>query len=548
MMINGLLVKGYRGFTQEVTIENCAKINVFIGKNNSGKSNVLRFIHFLQHVKGIKSINSNNKVIVGEHDFLGQKIEYGFQVNHEAISDDTHKIHASKIISIIAEDNSLWIRYQMDKKGAVSHDLDSLKALLCEKLDNDSSNSLLRECLGRYGGNHEGRCSELAGFIAQSFNFDYKNLYIPEIREIRSGANGKGHHDGGDLISRLRRIQNPTLENRETSIKIYSKINKFLADILGEADARYEVPSEREEIYVTIDGKTLPLANLGMGITELVIMAAAATTTHDTVLCIDEPELHLHPELQKKFIQYLDAETDNQYFIATHSNALLDYQNTNVYSTKLVSGNTIVEMLKSRKSKTDVLADLGYRASDFFQSNCVIWVEGPSDRVYIKKWIESKSKYIEGTHYSLMFYGGSLLKHLSYDSPLEDFVALSRINHNSIIVIDSDKADAEADISEVKKRVKSEFEANGAHVWITAGRSIENYLPKDRLVAVIEKMCPKSKRECDWGAWVPLTSLCQSPEKVAIAKNIVVGESDYSVLDLDTQISAVLKVIGEANR
>ena len=33
----------------------------------------------------------------------------------------------------------------------------------------------------------------------------------------------------------------------------------------------------------------------------------------------------------------------------------------------------------------DVLDDLGAKASDIFQSNGIIWVEGPSDRIYIKK-------------------------------------------------------------------------------------------------------------------------------------------------------------------
>ena len=33
-----------------------------------------------------------------------------------------------------------------------------------------------------------------------------------------------------------------------------------------------------------------------------------------------------------------------------------------------------------------MLNDLDVRASDLLQSNGIIWVEGPSDRIYIKRW------------------------------------------------------------------------------------------------------------------------------------------------------------------
>ena len=32
----------------------------------------------------------------------------------------------------------------------------------------------------------------------------------------------------------------------------------------------------------------------------------------------------------------------------------------------------------------EISSELGYRASDLVQSNAVIWVEGPSDRIYVR--------------------------------------------------------------------------------------------------------------------------------------------------------------------
>ncbi len=44
-MIKGIDIKNYRGFGHDTQkIPNLSKINIFIGRNNCGKSNILRFI------------------------------------------------------------------------------------------------------------------------------------------------------------------------------------------------------------------------------------------------------------------------------------------------------------------------------------------------------------------------------------------------------------------------------------------------------------------------------------------------------------------------
>jgi len=52
MKLDGIAISGYRSFGSElVKINDLAKINIFIGKNNSGKSNILRFCKHLSKIR-----------------------------------------------------------------------------------------------------------------------------------------------------------------------------------------------------------------------------------------------------------------------------------------------------------------------------------------------------------------------------------------------------------------------------------------------------------------------------------------------------------------
>ncbi|MEZ4770015.1 MAG: hypothetical protein R2844_16480, partial [Caldilineales bacterium] len=72
------------------------------------------------------------------------------------------------------------------------------------------------------------------------------------------------------------------------------------------------------------------------------------------------------------------------------------------------------------------------RASDILQANCIIWVEGPSDRIYLKHWLRTIAPELdEGIQFSIMFYGGRLLSHLSADdAEIDEFISLRKINQN----------------------------------------------------------------------------------------------------------------------
>lgn len=124
------------------------------------------------------------------------------------------------------------------------------------------------------------------------------------------------------------------------------------------------------------------------------------------------------------------------------------------------------------------MTDLDIKASDLLQSNSVIWVEGPSDRVYLNKWISLlDSKLIEGYHYSIMFYGGCLLSNITFenqDIANSGLISLLKLNRNCFVIMDRDGTTDISNLNQTKQRIIEELGLE--RVWVTKGREIENYL------------------------------------------------------------------------
>lgn len=226
----------------------------------------------------------------------------------------------------------------------------------------------------------------------------------------------------------------------------------------------------------------LPATSLGAGHRSLLSMCHAILRSD--VCFIDEPDVFLHPSLQERVVDFLVEESARcQIVVATHSHVLLNAlfeRHARVYEL-LESGAPHRNGVRSMKENDlgPLLDGLGVRAGHVLQANALVWVEGPSDAIYLRHWIDlwSDGHLIYGTDYSILSYNGSDLRRMCLPGASDPFAGLARISRHSIIVMDSDLGSEGEPLDPYKLGIRASAEAAGGIGWITAGKTIENYIP-----------------------------------------------------------------------
>ena len=484
-MENWVKIRNYKCFGAEPQgFDDIARFNIIVGRNNAGKSSLLDLAAFLTKPFPLQG----NKFGAAEVLRMGRVDDSDYKRTFPA---DTSRSDIGRYSDYGQQFINKVVKWRITDRGSNEF----IELLDANPLDPQFKSQLV-----------SAKPNPLAGKVFRRLSAERDFQPEVETDDLKLTSTGVG---ATNIIQHY--INDLGLPSELIEVTLLTALNEIFGP-----DAQFtrigvqRLLDKRWEVFLDEDHKgRIVLSNSGSGLkTVLLVLLLMFVTSQlegkalsSFVFALEELENNTHPALQRRLLLFLHRIALREralFFLTTHSTVAIDFFSRDEHSQILHvihdRKESRVQWVRAYEQNRAVLDDLDLRASDMLQANGLVWLEGPSDRLYFRRWVDlwSEGKLMEGIHYQCLFYGGRLLKHISCDEPGCDSarVQVLTINRNALIMIDSDLRSEDRALPETKRRIVAEFERLNEIAWVTAGKEIENYLPEAVLSEAVGVQVP----------------------------------------------------------
>lgn len=432
---------------KEATLSNLAQLNVICGKNNSGKTSILEA-------------------------FMNESC---FSIGR-TIADDSE--WAKKIFKEVAEGYTSPAPYYtipgfnnfIDENASNNYVLYEDKIPEFHSQLNDSNSDAARISNNK-----------VFEKLFDKSKKNFKPLLVPAKRLVQSlttvQTDEQVQPDGTGLTNRLFHLKNQDISSPEYII--YKKILSSFEEITNHTYRIVTTGTNQIEISFKNPKSDWARADsCGMGLSDVLVIICHAIDSEFNFILIEEPESHLHPELQKNLLTFIKKIRNKQFLMSTHSSLFL---NPFIADRIFFSHITDQVIISDETHKSEILQNLGYSVTDNIVSDVIVLTEGPTDIPVLMRILQLNN-VLEKFNIKFWPLGGDIMAQLNLDVFAE--------RNNVLAIIDSDPKS-----SPIRTRFMRNCKDKGIKCIRLKRYAIENYFSIDAIKLALKEDFPKHLKE-----------------------------------------------------
>ncbi|PGW64693.1 hypothetical protein COE26_27795 [Bacillus cereus] len=273
-------------------------------------------------------------------------------------------------------------------------------------------------------------------------------------------------------------------QSMDVSIKVSELFQKnYAGDYTVEFEPKSDVNkslSISTKVYASNINRVIDLANVGAGVRSIYILSLLQayheiSNKNNIIFIIEEPEIYLHPSLQKKMSSILmEISRQTQIIFTTHSPLML--KNFELEQVRKVFMNESYETNVLNTTLPELFSELGYSTEDVIGTDFVIFLEGKDDKKRLEYLI---NKFYEIDLSKVLLIDTKSCHNIEIYATLR-FLNKTTLGDNFLIIRDSDTSDP----NELVRKLINKFRENlgdqypqnlDEKVLITKYSSFDNY-------------------------------------------------------------------------